>query len=50
MVDREANEAEFEKKADKKLSGWAVSSTKHDDAAELFEKAANSFFFPVVVR
>ncbi len=50
MADREAKGAEFEKKADKKLSGWAISNTKYDDAAELFEKAANSFFFPAVVR
>ncbi len=50
MADREAKAAEFERKADKKLSGWAVSSTKYDDAAELFEKVANSFFFPAVVH
>jgi alpha-soluble NSF attachment protein len=42
MADREAKGAEFEKKADNKLSGRAVSSTKYDDAAELLEKAANS--------
>jgi hypothetical protein len=42
MADQEAKGAEFEKKADKKLSGWAVSSTKYD-VAELLEKAANSY-------
>jgi hypothetical protein len=43
MADPEAKGAEFEKKADKKLSGWAVFGTKYDDAAELLEKAANSY-------
>jgi hypothetical protein len=43
MADSEAKGAEFEKKADKKLSGWAVFGSKYDDAAELLEKAANSY-------
>lgn len=34
---------EFEKKADKKLSGWGLFGSKFEDAADLFEKAANSF-------
>ncbi len=42
-ADSEAKGAEFEKKADKKLSGWAVFGSKYDDAAELLEKAANSY-------
>lgn len=43
MADSEAKGAEFEKKADKKLNGWAVFGSKYDDAAELLEKAANSY-------
>ncbi|CAK9207096.1 unnamed protein product [Sphagnum troendelagicum] len=43
MADPEAKGAEFEKKADKKLSGWLVFGTNYDDAAELLEKAANSY-------
>ncbi|CAK9263340.1 unnamed protein product [Sphagnum jensenii] len=43
MADQEAKGAEFEKKADKKLSGWLVFGTNYDDAAELLEKAANSY-------
>ncbi|GAB4832018.1 hypothetical protein Ancab_006035 [Ancistrocladus abbreviatus] len=43
MSDQIAKGEEFEKKAEKKLSGWGVFGNKHEDAAELFEKAANSF-------
>ncbi len=46
MADWEAKGAEFEKKADKKLRGWAVWAvfcSKYDDAAELLGKAANSY-------
>jgi hypothetical protein len=43
MADSEAKGAEFEKKADKKMSGWAVFGSKYDDAAELLEKAGNSY-------
>ncbi|CAM6017361.1 unnamed protein product [Sphagnum balticum] len=43
MADWEAKGAEFEKKADKKLRGWAVFCSKYDDAAELLGKAANSY-------
>lgn len=34
---------DFEKKAEKKLSGWGLFGNKHEDAAELYEKAANSY-------
>ena len=34
---------EFEKKAEKKLSGWGIFGSKYEDAADLLEKAANSF-------
>jgi alpha-soluble NSF attachment protein len=43
MADSEARGAEFEKKADKKLGGWSVFGGKYDDAADLLEKAANSY-------
>ncbi|KAL8141034.1 hypothetical protein V2J09_007055 [Rumex salicifolius] len=33
----------FEKKAEKKISGWALFGSKFEDAAELYEKAANSY-------
>ncbi|XP_043705531.1 alpha-soluble NSF attachment protein 2-like [Telopea speciosissima] len=35
---------EFEKKAEKKLNGWNLfGSSKFEDAAELYEKAASSY-------
>ncbi|KAL6599157.1 hypothetical protein ACP70R_046021 [Stipagrostis hirtigluma subsp. patula] len=43
MGDHEARGDEFEKKAEKKLSGWGLFGSKHEDAADLFDKAANSF-------
>ncbi|GAU29434.1 hypothetical protein TSUD_150040 [Trifolium subterraneum] len=43
MADQLARAEDFEKKAEKKLSGWALFSSKYDDAADLFDKAANSF-------
>lgn len=43
MGDQEARGDEFEKKAEKKLSGWGLFGNKHEDAADLFDKAANSF-------
>ncbi|OAY46347.1 alpha-soluble NSF attachment protein 2 [Manihot esculenta] len=43
MGDQMARGEEFEKKADKKLSGWGLFGSKFEDAADLFEKAANSF-------
>ncbi|OEL16930.1 Alpha-soluble NSF attachment protein [Dichanthelium oligosanthes] len=43
MGDHEARGEDFEKKAEKKLSGWGIFSSKYEDAADLFDKAANSF-------
>jgi alpha-soluble NSF attachment protein len=43
MSDQIARGEEFEKKAEKKLSGWGLFSSKYEDAADLFDKAANSF-------
>ncbi|CAA0808004.1 Alpha-soluble NSF attachment protein 2 [Striga hermonthica] len=43
MGDQIARGEEFEKKAEKKLSGWGLFGSKHEDAAELFDKAANAF-------
>ncbi|XP_021732581.1 alpha-soluble NSF attachment protein 2-like [Chenopodium quinoa] len=43
MGDHIARGDDFEKKAEKKLTSWGLFSNKHEDAAELFEKAANSY-------
>ncbi|KAJ0968733.1 hypothetical protein J5N97_021610 [Dioscorea zingiberensis] len=43
MADQEARGDEFEKKAEKKLTGWGFFGSKYDDAADLFDKAANCF-------
>lgn len=43
MADHRAKAEDFEKKAEKKLSGWSFLGSKHEDAADLFDKAANSF-------
>jgi hypothetical protein len=43
MGDHEARGDDFEKKADKKLTGWGLFGSKYEDAADLFDKAANSF-------
>ncbi|KAL2500407.1 Alpha-soluble NSF attachment protein 2 [Forsythia ovata] len=34
---------EFERKAEKKVTGWGLFGSKHEDAADLYQKAANSF-------
>ncbi|KAJ0779925.1 putative NSF attachment protein [Helianthus annuus] len=34
---------DFEKQAEKKLKGWAFFGSKHEDAADLYEKAANFY-------
>lgn len=34
---------DFEKKAEKKLSGWSFFGSKADEAADLYDKAANCF-------
>lgn len=43
MGDQITRAEEFEKKAEKKLSGWGLFGSKYEDAADLFDKAANSF-------
>lgn len=43
MGDQVARAEEFEKKAEKKLNGWGLFGSKYEDAADLFDKAANSF-------
>ncbi|XP_057475444.1 alpha-soluble NSF attachment protein-like [Actinidia eriantha] len=43
MADQKARGEDFEKKAEKKFSGWGLFGSKYEDAADLFEKAANSF-------
>ncbi|KAI4356103.1 hypothetical protein L6164_000149 [Bauhinia variegata] len=43
MADHIAKGQEFEKKAEKKINGWTLFSSKYEDAAELYEKSANSF-------
>ncbi|EPS71419.1 hypothetical protein M569_03331 [Genlisea aurea] len=43
MGDHVARGEEFEKKAEKKLSGWGIFGSKYEDAADLFDKAANSY-------
>lgn len=34
---------EFERKAEKKIKGWGLFGSKYEDAADLYQKAANSF-------
>ncbi|KAL3834783.1 hypothetical protein ACJIZ3_009519 [Penstemon smallii] len=43
MGDQIARAEEFEKKAEKKLGGWGLFGSKYEDAADLFDKAANAF-------
>ncbi|CAL5322774.1 hypothetical protein ACSBR2_007863 [Camellia fascicularis] len=43
MGDQIARGEDFEKRAEKKLSGWGLFGSKFDDAADLFDKAANAF-------
>ncbi|KAK7286821.1 hypothetical protein RJT34_22088 [Clitoria ternatea] len=43
MADQLSKAEEFDKKAEKKLSGWGLFGSKYEDAADLFDKAANSF-------
>ncbi|KAJ3693329.1 hypothetical protein LUZ60_008809 [Juncus effusus] len=43
MGDYEAKGDEFVKKAEKKLNGWSFLGSKQEDAADLFDKAANQF-------
>ncbi|KAK4480675.1 hypothetical protein RD792_013753 [Penstemon davidsonii] len=43
MGDHVARGEDFESKAEKKLGGWGLFGSKFEDAAELLDKAANSF-------
>ncbi|KVI07037.1 NSF attachment protein [Cynara cardunculus var. scolymus] len=43
MSDQIAKGEEFEKQAEKKLNGWKIFGSKHEDAADLYEKAANFY-------
>lgn len=43
MGDHVARAEEFEKKAEKKLNSWGLFGSKFEDAADLFDKSANSF-------
>lgn len=43
MADHLARAEDFEAKAEKKLSGWGLFGSKYDDAADLFDKSANSY-------
>ncbi|KAJ7963898.1 Alpha-soluble NSF attachment protein [Quillaja saponaria] len=43
MADQLVRAEEFEKKAEKKLTGWGLFGSKFEDAADLFDKASNSF-------
>lgn len=43
MDDQKGKGEEYLQKAKKKLNGWSLFSNKNEDAAELLEKAANSF-------
>ncbi|KAK9126779.1 hypothetical protein Scep_015625 [Stephania cephalantha] len=43
MADQIARGDDFERQAEKKIHGWAIFGSKYESAAELYEKAANSF-------
>ncbi|KAK6156067.1 hypothetical protein DH2020_010315 [Rehmannia glutinosa] len=43
MGDHLARAEDFESRAEKKLGGWAIFGSKYEDAADLFDKAANAF-------
>lgn len=43
MGDQLARGEEFERKAEKKLTSWSFLGSKYEDAADLFDKAANCF-------
>ncbi|CAA6662437.1 unnamed protein product [Spirodela intermedia] len=43
MADQLAKGDEFERKAEKKLAGWGLFGSKYEDAAELLDRAANSY-------
>lgn len=39
----EAKGADYEERAEKKLKSWGVLGSKYEDAADLLEKAGNSY-------
>ncbi|KAI3748896.1 hypothetical protein L6452_12310 [Arctium lappa] len=43
MSDQIAKGDDFQRQAEKKLKGWALFGSKHEDAAELYEKAGNFY-------
>ncbi|GFQ06995.1 alpha-soluble nsf attachment protein [Phtheirospermum japonicum] len=43
MGDHLARAEDFDSRAEKKLGGWGLFGSKHEDAAELFDKAANAY-------
>ncbi|XP_051121880.1 alpha-soluble NSF attachment protein 2 [Andrographis paniculata] len=43
MGDHLARGQDFESKAEKTLSGWGIFGSKYEEAADLFDKAANSY-------
>ncbi|PIN13349.1 Protein required for fusion of vesicles in vesicular transport, alpha-SNAP [Handroanthus impetiginosus] len=43
MGDHLARAEDFEQRAEKKLSGWGIFGSKYEDAADLFDKAANAY-------
>lgn len=43
MGDQVARAEEFQKKAEKKISGWGLRGSKFEDASDFYQKAANSF-------
>jgi alpha-soluble NSF attachment protein len=43
MGDNAARASEQAKAAEKKLTSWSIFGNKHEEASELFEKAANNY-------
>ncbi|KAJ6832439.1 alpha-soluble NSF attachment protein-like [Iris pallida] len=43
MADQTAKGDDLEMKAEKKLGGWGIFGSKYEDAADMYEKAANHF-------
>ncbi|GER50913.1 alpha-soluble NSF attachment protein [Striga asiatica] len=43
MGDHIARAEDFERRAEKKLAGWGIFGSKYEDAADLFDKAANAY-------
>lgn len=50
MGDHLGRAEEFEKKAEKKLNGQGIFGSKYEDAADLLEKAANSYKLAICSR